>query len=295
MPMAGVETESPSESNLFSGSSQIEGCIPMTSTVFNHATVRERADMLTFIRLCAERGIHTISIWGNEIDKVGEANAMAALRDFGMTVAGYNRIGPFTPEYLDRADAELERAARFGADHVFVFTGGMTDMERDLVAARRRAEDQIGTLLDKARAVGVELVIEPLHPMLVGDRTVIASLSHANDICDVLGPGISVVIDVYHLWWDERLENEIMRAGKAGRLRGFHVNDWLRQTKHLLTDRGMMGDGIIDLAGFLKMMRRAGFDGPPEVEIFSTDWWAREPAEVLDIALQRCRSIFEER
>jgi len=101
-----------------------------------------------------------------------------------------------------------------------------------------------------------------------------------------------VVVDVYHCWWDERLSAEIERAGEAGRLFGFHVNDWLIPTRHLLTDRGMMGDGIIDLRGIHSMMRDAGYHGAVEVEIFSADWWARDPAEVMDIALDRCRSLF---
>lgn len=249
--------------------------------------------MLTFLRLCADRGLRKVSIWGNEIAKVGEKEARAALDEFGVSVSGYNRVGPFVPDILDKAESELERAARFGADHVFLFTGGMAHGEHDLASARRRAEDKIGVILNMARKVGVKLAIEPLHPMLAGDRTVFTSLSHANDLCESLGHGIGVVVDVYHVWWDERLEAEIMRAGLSGRLLGFHVNDWLLPTRHFVTDRGMMGDGIIDLAGIEGMMRRAGFDGPVEVEIFSTEWWARDPSEVMDIAVERCRRIFQ--
>lgn len=213
----------------------------MTDIVFNHATVRERADMLTFLRLCSERGLQTVSIWGDEIAKVGETDALSVLNDFGMTVSGYNRVGPLAADALDRAEAELERAARFKADHVFLFTGGLRENEKDLSCARRRIEDLVGSVLERARNIGVKLAIEPLHPMLTGDRTVISSLSHANSLCEALGPGIGVVVDVYHCWWDERLAAEIEGAGRAGRLFGFHVNDWLIPTRHLLTDRGMMG------------------------------------------------------
>lgn len=264
----------------------------MTNIVINHATVRERADMLTFLRLCAERGLETVSIWGDEITKVGENDALSVLRDFGLKVSGYNRVGPLNVGSFDHAGAELERAARFEADHVFLFTGGLRDNEKDLPSARRRIEDTIGKVLDSARKIGVKLAIEPLHPMVTGDRTVISSLSHANSICEALGPGIGVVVDVYHCWWDERLAAEIQRAGDADRLLGFHVNDWLLPTRHLLTDRGMMGDGIIDLPGIHAMVRRAGYKGAVEVEIFSTDWWSRDPAEVMDIAIERCRRLF---
>lgn len=264
----------------------------MTGIVFNHATVREKADMLAYLRLCSERSLRTVSIWGDEIAKVGEANALSALSDYGMNVSGYNRVGPLNVHSLDQVEAELERAAKFKSDHVFLFTGGFLENERDLPLERRRIEDKIGKVLDSARKIGVKLAIEPLHPMVTGDRSLISSLSHANSICDALGPGIGVVVDVYHCWWDERLATEIARAGDTQRLYGFHVNDWLIPTKHLLTDRGMMGDGIIDLRAIHAMMRDAGYDGAVEVEIFSSDWWSRDPAEVMDIAIDRCRNLF---
>ncbi|RDE10059.1 sugar phosphate isomerase/epimerase family protein [Pelagibacterium lacus] len=260
--------------------------------VINHATVRETADMVAFARLCAERGLDTVSIWGSEIDKVGEKAARAALEETGLKVSGYNRVGPFEPQFLDRARFELERAARFGADHVLVFTGGLASGDRDLAACRRRHEDVIGSLLDLARDVGITLALEPLHPMLVGDRTTLASLSHANALCDALGEGVGIVIDVHHVWWDERLGAEIARAGQARRIVGYHVNDWLVPTRHLLRDRGMMGDGVIDLAGVTRMVRDAGFAGPIEVEIFSDDWARRSAAEVIDLSIARCAAIF---
>lgn len=264
----------------------------MVEVVFNHATLREKADMPAFLDLCAARGLNTVSIWGDEIGKTDEKAALQALRAGDFTVSGYNRIGPFTPVGLAAAEGELERAVRCGADHVLVFTGGFRDGERDLDAARNRVVDTIADLLEQARRIGATLALEPLHPMLAGDRTLIASLTEANDICDSLGAGIGVVVDVYHVWWDARLASEIARAGRAGRILGFHVNDWLVPTRDLLTDRGMMGDGVIDLAGLHRLVRDAGFSGPVEVEIFSSDWWSRDPAEVIDTALRRCRDIF---
>lgn len=264
----------------------------MVEVVINHATVRQKADMLAFLDLCAARDLRTVSIWGDEIGKVGEKAALQALRAADFTVSGYNRIGPFTSEGLAAAEGELERAARCGADHVFVFTGGFRGGERDLAEARNRVADTIAALLESARKIGVTLALEPLHPMLVGDRTLIASLTEANHICDELGAGIGVVVDVYHVWWDTRLASEIARAGRAERILGFHVNDWLVPTGDLLTDRGMMGDGVIDLAGIFGLVREAGFSGPVEVEIFSADWWSRAPEEVIDTALRRCREIF---
>lgn len=271
----------------------------VVTVTINHATVRERMDFLAFLNACSARGISRVSIWEDEVLKVGEGAAAQALRDGGFVVDGFNRAGPFlgaTAEeqrrLLDVARCSIDRAAAFKADHVLVFPGGMPNGCRDLAGARAQAEEGIATLLDHARQHDILLALEPLHPMVAGDRSCIVSLGHANDICDRLGPGLGIVIDVYHVWWDDRLETEIARAGEAGRIAGFHVNDWLVPTRHLLRDRGMMGDGIIDLTRIWGMVTKAGYQGPIEVELFSDDWWQRDPESVLDTCLARCAQIF---
>ncbi len=264
----------------------------MVEIAFNHATVRERADMLEFLDLCAERGVQYVSIWGQEIDKVGEDVALRRMRELGLRTLGYHRIGPFTDKGLSEAQRELERAARFGADHVYLFTGG--GLEQSHIAGERaRVEQAAADLLPAARALGLKLAIEPLHPMLAGDRSVFSTLAQANAICDRLGAGTGVVIDAHHVWWDPELDQEISRAGAADRILGFHVNDWQIPTRDLVRDRGMIGDGVIDLASMAHAVRDAGFQGPVEVEIFSDKWWNEDPGVVMDIAMSRCHDVFD--
>lgn len=264
--------------------------------VFNQATIRERWGLEPFLAGCATRGLSRASLWGDEIAKVGLPEAKRILARTGISTFGFNRAGPLTGAdaaermaKLDDGRMAVDMAAELGADHVLVFSGS-----RDLAGARAQAEGAVAALLEHARGCGVKLALEPLHPMVAGDRAVVVTLSHANDICERLGDGIGIVVDVYHVWWDERLADEVTRAGAAGRLLGFHVNDWLVPTRHMLRDRGMMGDGIIDLAGLWAQVQAAGYQGPIEIEIFSDDWWAKEPDVVLDTALERCRMIFAE-
>jgi sugar phosphate isomerase/epimerase len=89
------------------------------------------------------------------------------------------------------------------------------------------------------------------------------------------------VVDVYHVWWDPSLKTQIGRAGDR-RLLAFHICDWLVPTTDLLTDRGMMGDGVIELPLVRSWMEEAGYRGFHEVEILSSgNWWRRDPDEVL--------------
>jgi sugar phosphate isomerase/epimerase len=156
---------------------------------------------------------------------------------------------------------------------------------RDLSSARQHIQDCIAEVLPEARKAGVPLAIEPLHPMQV-TRAAVNTLEQALDMCDALGDGVGVAVDVYHVWWDPKLAQQISRAGK--RILGYHICDWLPATRDLFNDRGMMGDGVIDLPLIRSWVEAAGYRGFQEVEIFSElDWWKRDPDEVLRICKQR--------
>jgi sugar phosphate isomerase/epimerase len=138
------------------------------------------------------------------------------------------------------------------------------------------------------------LAIEPLHPMYAADRACVNTLAHALDLCDRLDPGrgsmLGVALDVYHTWWDPDLPAQIGRIGRD-RLLAFHVCDWLVPTRHLLLDRGMMGDGVIDIPHVRKQVEAQGFAGYVEVEILSNDIWARPLDDVLDTCIARFKSV----
>jgi sugar phosphate isomerase/epimerase len=154
--------------------------------------------------------------------------------------------------------------------------------------------DGIAATLEYAKKARVPLAIEPLHPMQAAERACINTLEQALDICDALDPGksgaLGVAVDVYHVWWDPKLEEQIERAGRQ-RLLAFHVCDWLLPTRDLLNDRGMMGDGIIELRKIRGFMEEAGYAGAAEVEIFSEDWWARPLDDVLATCIERHRTV----
>jgi sugar phosphate isomerase/epimerase len=148
-------------------------------------------------------------------------------------------------------------------------------------------EEGLFKTLEYARTVKMPIAIEPLHPMYAADRACVNTLKYALDICDGMGAGIGIAVDVYHTWWDPELKSQIKRAGKE-RLLAFHLSDWLMETKHFLLDRGMMGDGVIDISRIRKWMESESFEMLNEVEIFSAEnWWKRDPDEVIRICIER--------
>ncbi len=164
---------------------------------------------------------------------------------------------------------------------------------KDIELARTQVFDGIAATLDYARQAQMPLAIEPLHPMQAADRACVNTLEQALDICDALDPqrsgSLGVAADLYHIWWDPKLAAQIARAGRE-RLLAFHVCDWLTPTRDLLNDRGMMGDGCIELRKIRGWAEAAGYAGAAEVEIFSADWWARPLEEVLDTCIDRHKS-----
>jgi sugar phosphate isomerase/epimerase len=168
--------------------------------------------------------------------------------------------------------------------------GALPQGSRDLDGARMQVREALHALLPYARQARVPLAIEPLHPMYAADRACVNTLAQANDLCDELGDGAGVAVDTYHVWWDPDLKREIARAGE--KILAYHVNDWLMPTADLLLDRGMMGDGVIDLRAIRAMVEAAGYRGHCEVEILSANnWWTRDPEEVVRICIERHQTV----
>jgi sugar phosphate isomerase/epimerase len=248
----------------------------------NTATVSRQWGLAQAIEGCGRHGIRGIAPWRDQIAAMGLRRAAAATRANGLTVTGLCRGGFFTrANWRDDNRRAIEEAHELGAKCLVLVVGGLPQDSKDLMSARRQIADRIAEILPEARKAGVPLAIEPLHPMQAAERACINTLEQALDLCDALGEGIGVAVDVYHVWWDPKLESQIARAGKR-RLLAYHICDWLVPTRDLLDDRGMMGDGVIDLPRIRSWMGAAGYRGFHEVEIFSElDWWRRDPDEVL--------------
>jgi sugar phosphate isomerase/epimerase len=256
----------------------------------NTATIREKWGLAQAIEGCARHGIRGISPWRDQLAAMGLKEAVRAVKAHGLAVTGLCRGGFFTAkDWRDDNRRAIGEAHALGAKCLVLVVGGLPQGSKDLAGARRQVADGIAAILPEARAAGVPLAIEPLHPMQAAERACVNTLEQALDLCDALGEGVGVAVDIYHVWWDPKLEAQIARAGRR-RLLAYHICDWLVPTRDLLNDRGMMGDGVVDLPRIRGLLERAGYAGAHEVEIFSKlDWWQRDPDEVLAICRQRHR------
>ncbi|MCW2240592.1 sugar phosphate isomerase/epimerase family protein [Azospirillum canadense] len=277
-----------------------------TRLSINTATVRKQGDLVQIMEACARHGIRAVAPWRDQVAAVGLERAVRAVRENDLALSGYCRGGMFPANPDRRAEVRddnrraVDEAAALGAPCLVLVVGGLPQFSRpgsaptkNLMQAQTQVEDGLSELLEYARDANLPLAIEPLHPMYAADRSCVNTMRHALDLCDRLDSGrtglLGVAVDVYHVWWDPELETQIQRAGKK-RLLAFHVCDWLVPTIDLLQDRGMMGDGVIDIPKIRGWVEAEAGIGHIEVEIFSEHWWARPMDEVLDTCLSRCRS-----
>ncbi|HKW37855.1 MAG TPA: sugar phosphate isomerase/epimerase family protein [Burkholderiales bacterium] len=265
----------------------------------NTASVREKWTLREIIDGCTRYRFHGISLWRDRLEQMGVKEAAKAAGDGGLTITGLCGGGRFPAAErkarraaIDDTRRAIDDAAGLEARCLVLVAGALPGASKDLAGAREMIRDGIGEVLDHARAAGVPLAIEPQHPMHCAAQCCVNTLAQALDLCEELdrgGAALGIAVDVHHVWWDPQLKAQIERAGER-RLLAFQISDWLLASRDMLTDRGMMGDGVIDLPLVRSWMEEAGYRGFHDVEILSADnWWRRDPEELLATCRMRHR------
>ncbi|MFG3395556.1 sugar phosphate isomerase/epimerase family protein [Streptomyces parvus] len=245
---------------------------------------------------CVKAGIDKVGLWRAPVQAYGVERTAGLLADAGIGVTSLCRGGFFTAldpaeraRALDDNRAAIDEAAALSTDTLVLVSGGLPPGSRDLHGARERVAEALAELAPYAAARGVRLAIEPLHPMYASDRCVVSTLAQALDLAERFpAEQVGVVVDTYHLWWDDRAPEQIARAGAGGRIHSFQLADWITPLPAgVLLGRGQLGDGSVDFRAFRRDVEAAGFDGPVEVEIFNEALWARDGAEALAEVAER--------
>ncbi|AJT42245.1 sugar phosphate isomerase/epimerase family protein [Psychromicrobium lacuslunae] len=285
----------------------------LTRFSLNTATIK-RSSLIEAISLTAHSGLGWIGLWRDRVAEVGVKEARERLDDAGLRVSSLCR-GGFLSTRDPRARAEaladnrraIAEAAELGASELVIVAGGLFDFagaiagrasanqypvltagEKDLADARQRVAEAISILVPEALAHGVRLALEPLHPMYVADRAVLSTLSQALDLAEQFDPAaVGVVVDSFHVFWDPALRQQILRAGRTGRISSYQISDFvLPLAADSLLSRGYPGSGYIDFGTMTRWVTEAGYLGPVEVEIFNQHIWDSPAEEVIRRAKQ---------
>ncbi len=262
---------------------------PLARLSINQETIKQWS-LPELAEGCVKAGIGKVGLWRAPVQAYGVERTARLLADAGLTVTSLCRGGFFTAldaaeraRALDDNRAAIDEAAALSTDTLVLVSGGLPPGSRDLHGARERVAEALAELAPYAAMRGVRLAIEPLHPMYASDRCVVSTLAQALDLAERFpAEQVGVVVDTYHLWWDDRAPAEIARAGAGGRIHSFQLADWITPLPAgVLLGRGQLGDGSVDFRAFRRQVEAAGFDGPIEVEIFNEALWARDGAEAL--------------
>lgn len=259
---------------------------------FNQITA-ERASLKEVVEACARHGVPYVAVWRHKLADVGLKAAACLVRDAGVRVSSVCRGGMFPAATVAERAARIEEnrravdeAAALAAEVLVLVCGAAPSPDKDIAAARRMVADGIAELVPYARERGVRLGIEPMHPGFAAERSCITTLAEARRLAECFDVAtVGVVADVYHIWWDPELYDELARL--AGRLVGFHVSDWLVPVHDILMNRGMMGDGVIELRRIRAAVEGAGYAGPIEVEIFNQAVWDTPLDTLLPLVKER--------
>lgn len=258
----------------------------------NQATVK-RWTLTQAVDGCLRAGLPSIGLWREPVAETGLAKAADLVRRSGLRVSSYCRGGFLTG--ADRAAAlddnrrALDEAAELGAPCLVMVVGGMPDGDRDLAGVRERMADALAELVPHALERGVQLALEPLHPVFCADRAVLSTLGQALDLAERFDPAAAgVVVDAYHVWWDPQVWDQIERAGAGGRISSFQACDWVVPLPaDNLLGRGMVGDGHADVRGLRRAVDAAGYTGDIEVEIFNRQVWDADGDDVIATLVRR--------
>jgi sugar phosphate isomerase/epimerase len=263
---------------------------PLARLSLNQMTVNQW-NVREAVEACVRHKVPEIGLWRHKIAESGIAEAARIVRENGIRVSSLCRGGMFPAataaerqERIDDNRRAIDEARELGTSTLVLVCGAAPD--RDIDAARRMVHEGIAAVVDHAAASGVQLGIEPLHPMFAADRSVIVSLRESIDLAEKFeAKHVGVVIDVYHVWWDVDLYEQILRA--HGRILSFHVNDWIVPPPDHLKGRGMMGDGTIEIQRMRHAVEAAGYSGPIEVEIFNQAVWDSPGDDVMKQMVDR--------
>ncbi len=261
----------------------------------NQMTVKQLS-MPELVAGCVELGIPGVGLWREPVAEFGLEATAKLVRDAGLAVTTLCRGGFFTAiDPAERAAAladnrkAIDEAATLGTDTLVLVSGGLPQGSKDLHGARERIADALSELGPYAASNGVRLAIEPLHPMFASDRCVVSTLSQALDIAERFpADQVGVTVDTYHIWWDDTAPAAIARAGAGGRIHTFQLADWITPLPQgVLTGRGQIGDGAIDMREWKGYVEAAGYTGPIEVELFNDELWAGDGHALLSQTARR--------
>jgi sugar phosphate isomerase/epimerase len=205
-----------------------------------------------------------------------EVPCFIAVRSWGETAGREYQLA------LDEVKRRFELADRFNCPLV-VCTPPLDQPGFEQLHTRYR------DLLEIGDASGVTAVLEYL--------SFFASLNNVPDTVSVLEkvehPKKCTILDAFHTWNNRTTQEDIAKLPLEW-ISHYHIDDahpGIPRFKQLDGNRVMVGDGVIDLKSELTLLKNKGYDKWLSLELFSEEWWNRDPMETARIGFERMKEL----
>jgi 2-keto-myo-inositol isomerase len=259
----------------------------------NTSTIKPQP-ILEKIRLTAEAGFDGVELWINDVyEFVGQGGEVSqierALTDYGLFVPSMIAMRQWAEqegrEYelaLEECKRRMELAQRLGATYI-VATPPREPCDFGQIAAHYK------DLLVMGREIGITPIFE-----YISFFNSTSSLTHAWDIVQQADdPDACIILDAFHSWNTNSTLEELKQI-PGDKIGHYHIDDAhpdMPATTQTDPNRVMIGDGPIDLAAEIQVLREIGYEGSISLELFNAELWEKDPAEVLRTGIERLRQL----
>jgi 2-keto-myo-inositol isomerase len=269
--------------------------MPAFQFSLNASTIRG-TPLLRQIEVAAKAGYGGIELWFADLDahlaSGGTiADARRALDDAGLAVPTCIYLGGWFdapkaewPQVRETCARRLAQAAELGAPHVIAGPPlGRADAAR---GAQRYRE-----LLRLGESAGTRPAFE-----FLGFVEQFNTIESALEVLELAAlPAGATVLDPFHIFRGEGSMVSIRKL-RADQVAVAHFNDTPAapsREQQRDEDRVWPGEGHLDLAQYLGLLREIGYRGWLSLELFRQDLWERDPLEVARIGLEKMQAVVD--
>ena len=170
---------------------------------------------------------------------------------------------------IEYTRASIEAAAALGQSYISIEPGGPLPENKSLVWGLNRFEEALRRLLPVARKADVRLLVEPEPELLVETSEQFLDLMERID-----SPYVQCNFDAGHFYCVGEDPAELV-SQLAPYTAHYHLEDIPADRTH---EHTQLGDGAMDIEGFLTAVEDSGYDGFVTVELYPYESTAAETA-----------------
>ncbi|ADU32003.1 sugar phosphate isomerase/epimerase family protein [Evansella cellulosilytica] len=265
------------------------------------AGLGEFKDINSFIKLASRYGFQAIDTDSEAIkcfiESEGTAGAKLFLQEHHIEIVAMNlpvewreseeQFRNDLPKLVEAAKSAFDVGCKACTTYILPSTDYHSAQFMAVATRRLRTCAQI--LHNYGIRLGLEFV-GPHHLRTAWKNPFIWDLQQTLDFIEAIGEkNVGLLIDAYHCY-TTNLSNESLTKLSADQIVHVHINDAKDIPVHELLDNDRLfpGEGVIDLSGFLRALKAAGYKGAVSQEVLT----ATAPTEPIEGLLEKSQKAY---